>query len=396
MKRTIVRMHLYRRHSPKCRFFGTEDAFSKTNCRCPIYVDRGSRKDGARKSLGTRDWTRATARLEKLLDAEAAGTVVVTVTEACEAFLADCRRRNLTAPTIRSYAKTLEHLRTYCEAAEVALIDEVDQGILLQFQNAREVRPDDPEGKPRPLEPSTLRKELQTLRGFFRFLVDQGSVDLNTAKRLRPPKESRRPTLPFSQGDIDKLVDAAASLEDDNPHVRHINRNRAEAILLVMLYSGLRISDVATLQRQRVNLSDGRLRLRMAKTGEPVYVRLGSPAVEALAALPVEGPFFFWSGTSAPATAIGNMRRTVARICEASGVSGHPHRFRDTFAVRMLEKGVAIDQVSILLGHTSVRTTEKYYAPWVQSRQKLLDEATAALDFVDTGSPSTGKLRRVK
>jgi hypothetical protein len=39
---------------------------------------------------------------------------------------------------------------------------------------------------------------------------------------------------------------------------------------------------------------------------------------------------------------------------------------------------------SLLLGHTSVKTTEKYYAPCVLSRQKLLDDAVASLDFIKT------------
>jgi len=54
----------------------------------------------------------------------------------------------------------------------------------------------------------------------------------------------------------------------------------------------------------------------------------------------------------------------------------------DTFSVRMLEHGVTLDQVSLLLGHSSMRTPQKYYAPWVRSRQQLLDEAVATLDFV--------------
>jgi hypothetical protein len=42
--------------------------------------------------------------------------------------------------------------------------------------------------------------------------------------------------------------------------------------------------------------------------------------------VPAEGPFFFWSGQSVPATAIGNMRRTVDRVRTNAGVEGHPHR----------------------------------------------------------------------
>jgi integrase/recombinase XerD len=386
-------MRLYRRHTPKCRHYGTEDAFDKNNCRCPIYADSGSRGKGARTSLKTRDWTRAESRLRKLQDAEDGGTPVVKIATACKAFMGDCERRNLKPPTIRSYEKTLQHFQDFCEKAEVSLIAEATPAILLQFQNGREVPPAEEGEKAKPLEPSTVRKELQTLRAFFRFLVDQGHADHNNAKKLRPPKESRRPTMPFSQPDVEALLAAAGGMDNDDPAMRDRTRKRARAIVLTMLYSGLRISDITTLERKRVDLKTGMLLLRMEKTNEPVYVRLLAPAIGALSALPREGPFFFWSGESAPATAIGNIRRTVERICKNAGVIGHPHRFRDTFAVRMLEKGVSIDQVSILLGHTSVKTTEKYYAPWVRARQHLLDAAVETLDFV---TPQNIRLQRIK
>lgn len=53
----------------------------------------------------------------------------------------------------------------------------------------------------------------------------------------------------------------------------------------------------------------------------------------------------------------------------------HPHMFRDTFAVEMLLAGVPIDQVSLLLGHASVKITEKSYAPFVKARQVQLQES---------------------
>jgi integrase len=53
--------------------------------------------------------------------------------------------------------------------------------------------------------------------------------------------------------------------------------------------------------------------------------------------------------------------------------NGRAHRFRDTFAGELLLAGVHLDRVSILLGHKSVRITERHYAPWVRSRQKQLE-----------------------
>jgi integrase/recombinase XerD len=58
--------------------------------------------------------------------------------------------------------------------------------------------------------------------------------------------------------------------------------------------------------------------------------------------------------------------------------------FRDTFAVELLNRGVPIDRVSLLLGHSSVRVTERHYAPFVKERQQQL-EIYARLAWDDSG-----------
>jgi integrase len=98
--------------------------------------------------------------------------------------------------------------------------------------------------------------------------------------------------------------------------------------------------------------------------------------VEALAKLPNGSDYFFWTGVGTVRTITTNWERYLSSVFELSEVPGtHSHRFRDTFAVELLLAGVPIDQVSILLGHSSVKITEKHYAPWVKARQEQLENA---------------------
>src|ERR1035438_1280128 len=77
-------------------------------------------------------------------------------------------------------------------------------------------------------------------------------------------------------------------------------------------------------------------------------------------------------------TASDLWRRKLGQVFTKAKIQGgHPHRFRHTFAVELLKKGVPVEEVSILLGHSSVRITEKHYASWVPARQEILKSHVA-------------------
>jgi integrase len=106
-----------------------------------------------------------------------------------------------------------------------------------------------------------------------------------------------------------------------------------------------------------------------------VFIPLPPFVTDALDACPRKSErYWFWTGAGSRQTLAGNWRRTFRRLCELAGVpDGHPHRFRDTLAVELLLDGVPIERVAIVLGHSSVRITEKHYAPWVHARQAQLE-----------------------
>jgi len=124
---------------------------------------------------------------------------------------------------------------------------------------------------------------------------------------------------------------------------------------------------------------DGKLFLRQQKTKVPVYVPLPDFLLDELSRIRLTGGHYFWNrdGDSKTETATGNARRAFRKVFEGAGFAknvAHPHRFRDTFAVNLLRQGVSLEDVSILLGHTSIKTTQKSYAPWVYERQLRLEE----------------------
>src|ERR1700674_482697 len=133
--------------------------------------------------------------------------------------------------------------------------------------------------------------------------------------------------------------------------------------------------------RERLS-DDGKIFLYRAKTGVPVYVPIPPDIAEILRALPSSNPrYFFWTGNGDPQTACKGWRRSLTRLFEIANIREpdgtpkrcHAHMFRDTFAVELLNKGVPIDRVSLVLGHSSVKVTEKHYAPFVKERQQQLE-----------------------
>ena len=126
---------------------------------------------------------------------------------------------------------------------------------------------------------------------------------------------------------------------------------------------------------KRSRLTGNKLLLYTAKTGTPVHLPLPPTVVDALEKIETNGNGrYFSTGNARPQTARANWSRYLGAVFQMAKVkNGHSHRFRDTFAVSLLEKGVSVDNVSALLGHSSVRITERYYKPWVKALQTQLE-----------------------
>jgi integrase len=354
----------YRRHIKRCAHRSEGRKYRR--CRCPIWADGFIGRGEIRKSLNTRNWEKAQ---EKIREWEAEGTQAVepepiTIAEAWEEFLSDAKARNLRKPTIYKYELLSRQMAQFANDQGIRFLRELDLSMLRKFRATW------------PNENLGALKKLEYLRAFFRFAHESKWIDENSARELESPKVKQSPTMPFT---LEQMTAVLAACEKYGMKCRGgkyrgpENVRRIRALVLLLRHSGLRIGDAVMLERGRI--TGDKLFLYTAKSGTPVYVPLPEFVLTALEAVPkISQQYFFWSGESKRDSATGDWQRALKGVFkEAKIPDGHAHRFRDTFAVGLLHAGVPMDRVSALLGHSSIKVTEKHYSPWVRARQEQLE-----------------------
>jgi len=337
------------------------------HCDCPIHVDGFLRGRRLRKTLGTRNWIRAK---EIVTDWEIAGRIVeeeepqqlTTVADACKAFLADAKARNLRPATLYKYHLLFRQLQIFADNAGLTVVNQLDLEALRSFRESW------------PNRNIAGKKKLEALRTFLQFCWEGGWISQNPAIKLKAPKTNSPPTLPFSDQEVGRILAACGQYSVNYGGTGHANGHRLRALVLLLVNSGLRIRDAVTLPRDRID-DKGNLFLYTAKTGTPVKLPLPSTVVEALSKVAgTSSQYFFWTGESKPKSAVGDWQRSLGKLFRLAGVAnGHAHRFRHTFATRLLQAGAGLENVSRLLGHQSTRITERYYASWIRERQEQLE-----------------------
>ena len=284
----------------------------------------------------------------------------MTIAEACSTFLdEELRFRNCAQGTIQGYETVFRSLSRWAKANGLSLLKDLDEGAIRVWVKGWTCRP------------STTRHRLAQANRFFGFAVERGWVRRSPLATLRPPRTDSPPTMPLTVREMRALLAASAQ------------QLKERALILLMRYSGLAIGDAVTLSREAVVGTE--LTLRRAKTGELVMVDLPHLVVRAIRSIRGPNPdFFWWSGRGQRVTSAKYWRSRLGGVASRAGVADfHPHRLRDTFAVALLTAGVSIEDVSALLGHSSIQTTERHYAPWDRRRRDRLTRVVRAANRLD-------------
>jgi len=226
---------------------------------------------------------------------------------------------------------------------------------------------------------STVRRHWTAFRSFWRWVEEDLGLP-NIAKPIRAPAAANRPIHPFTEDEIRRLLEALEKTTEARTQKRKSFRmkrpdwRRDRAILLLLLDTGIRASELCRLTVGDVDLEEGEIVIRPQGSGKksrPRVIPIGKRTRRALWDYlarrediqedpdPSTLPLFLGKfGKPLNRTAL---RKLLQRLGERAGVPNvHPHRFRHTFAIFYLRNGGDVFTLQKILGHRSLYMVRRY------------------------------------
>ena len=209
---------------------------------------------------------------------------------------------------------------------------------------------------------STARS-LSSLRAFYAYLLSKSLINENPTSKIQSPKLGHSLPKVLSEEDVEKLINA--------PSTKAPIGLRDRAMLELLYACGLRISELINLDVLNLNLRQGVVKV-LGKGGKERLVPIGDQALDWISNYLTYGreqlindnkksPYLFLSNRGTGMTRQAFWYR-IKLYANKSGVdrSLSPHTLRHAFATHLLNHGADLRTVQLLLGHTSLSTTQIY------------------------------------
>jgi len=211
---------------------------------------------------------------------------------------------------------------------------------------------------------STVARKVAAIKSFFHYLVDQGFLEDDPTATLDSPKVNKRLPKAISSEDLERLL-----AEPANDRSAKGLRDRA---LLELLYAtGLRVTEVVSLDVDDVSLASSSLRLVRARDKAPRIVPIYPRAIEPLNEYLEQGRMQLLRDAEEPALFLNHrghrltrqglwliVKHYVRQVGIVEDVT--PHTLRHTFATHLIERKTDLEYVQEILGHASISTTQVY------------------------------------
>ncbi len=259
--------------------------------------------------------------------------------------------RKYSPRTIEAYQRDLKKLVAFCEQNKITNWAQLEQAHIRRYIAARHRQG---------ISSKTLQRELSTYRSFFNSLLKTGKLKHNPAIDLRAPKAARR--LPKTL-DVDQAMQLLQAKPDDLLGVRD------HAIIELFYSSGLRLSELAALNKIDLDLQDCVVDVIGGKGGKDRRLPVGTKAKAALKVwlhhrkelAKLDEPALFLTRTGTR-MGVRNIQLRIKNRARQQGldVDLHPHMLRHSFASHLLESSHNLRAVQELLGHEDIGSTQIY------------------------------------
>jgi integrase/recombinase XerC len=220
----------------------------------------------------------------------------------------------------------------------------------------------------------SLQRELSAIRSFYNHLLKQGAVKNNPATHIKAPKQPRK--LPKLL-DVDQLAGLLETPADSILEIRDL------AMFELFYSSGLRLSELAAINLEHIDLSERSIRIQSGKGGKQRELPVGRKAVAAIKQwLNYRTVLNECNENALFTTQKGNrlgqrsIQLRLDKWCKKLGLAEHvhPHMLRHSFASHLLESSQDIRAVQELLGHSNISTTQIYTQLDFQHLAKVYDQ----------------------
>lgn len=204
----------------------------------------------------------------------------------------------------------------------------------------------------------TARGHLLQLRAVLRFATRRGWTNI-LADEIVIPKREKREIEYLTKAEVEEFIEV---IEDPRRGYATINRARNVAIVEVLWSSGIRVSELCSLNRSSIR---DREFVAIGKSKSPRPCFISEEAEEKLRSYlelrTDNSPALFVSNQNDQRITPCGVRRVFRFACDRSDFKGvHPHTLRHSFATYMLSRGVDLRYISAMMGHESLDTTKIY------------------------------------
>lgn len=293
----------------------------------------------------------------------------LTLTQAIEGYLLAAEARRLSPNTIADYSNTFRKFQSFLAAADAAGSNLPLSAITADHIEEFLVSQDTVSNK-------TLLNYHTSLSALYTWLLKEGIATANPMHTIERPTPEQRAIIPLTEPDIRLLLDAAgksasytrpgkAACANHQPP-QLVERNRA--IILLLLDTGMRASELANLCIHQLDLRNRQVRVfgkgakeRLiplgARTGQALWRYISSYRKDATAG---DRLFVTLTGSELDRS---QLLKTLTRLGQRAGVTNcNPHRFRHTFSINYLRNSGDPWTLQILLGHTTMEMVRRYLA----------------------------------